>query len=145
MAELEQLMETKELKTTLWAYELNKEHSVTYLKYNKKVDTLTLLVVPKDTPTIVHYIDEHVALLYQPDSRQIVGVRVEAFQRSFLPKYDNLQRIWRLSDSCELENFGDLIIASQKYEHKEPEVARELTQITQNLVEKKGFRLPVPA
>lgn len=145
MAGLEQLIDTKELKTTLWTETLEKEHSVTYLKYNKKVDTLTLLVVPKDTPTIVHYIDEHVALLYQPESRQIVGLRVEAFQRSFLPKYSSLQKIWRLSDTCELENFGDLIIASRHYENKEPEVARELTQITQNLVGKRGIRLPVPA
>lgn len=110
---IERLVETTELKTTIWKEILEERGFTPQFKYNERVDSLMLLLVPKNTPTIVHYIDDHVALLYTPNDREVVGLRVESFKRSFLPKYADLQDEWRLSDTCKLEDFGDLIIAVQ--------------------------------
>ena len=55
--------------------------------YNEQVDSFTLLIVSQKIKKIVHYIDEHVALLYDPETKEIVGVRIESFQKGFLPKY----------------------------------------------------------
>jgi hypothetical protein len=110
--------------------------------YNDQVDAFTFLIVTPNTPKIIHYIDEYVALLYNPESMEVIGIRVEAFECKFIPKYAKLQKAWRLSDSVkELCDFGDLIIEARK---RETIVVDELSKITHNIVEKQGFKLPVP-
>ena len=51
--------------------------------YNEQVDSFTLLIVSQKIKKIVHYIDEHVALLYDPETKEIVGVRIESFKREW--------------------------------------------------------------
>ncbi len=139
---LERLVQTSELKTTIWKRSADKS-SRPLFAYNNRVDTITLLVTGQREPTIAHYIDDHVALLYQPDTLEVIGVRVEAFKRSFLPMYARLEKAWKLSDQCsELEDLGDLIIAVKKQEHI---MATEVSKITSQIAETKGLALPVPA
>jgi hypothetical protein len=147
MAEIERLRETSELKTTRWRNIMKEGEPSSYIKYDNRVDALCLLFVPPDTPTIVHYIDDHVALLYTPDDMEIVGVRIEDFERGFMNKYSNLQQAWRLSDKCNIEDFGDLIIATRRFEIEkrkvEKKLSRELSHITHEIAGKKGIELPV--
>lgn len=142
---IERLVETTELRTSKWRQIIADRSFEPQLRYNEKTDALTLLLVPRNTPTIVHYIDDHVALLYIPENREVVGLRVESFRRSFLPKYADLQEEWRLSSNCRLEDFGDLIIMVQKYAELEPIFAKKLSRITHRLAEERGLELPVPA
>lgn len=142
---IERLVETTELKTSKWKEIIAEEGFTPELKYNDRTDSLMLLLVSRSTPTVVHYIDDHVALLYTPQDREVVGLRVESFQKSFLPKYADLQAEWRLSDKCKLEDFGDLIIAVQTYKKREPIIARRISEITHQIVEQRGLELPVPA
>jgi hypothetical protein len=114
--------------------------------FNKYVDIFTLLIVPPDTPKIVHYLDEHVALLYEPDTMQVIGLRIESFECSFLPKYASLKKAWKLSGTqVQLHNFGDLSIAVQQFEQRKPVVAYEVSKIAHNIAEKSGIEIPIPA
>jgi hypothetical protein len=140
MAALECLMPTKKLQTGLWRKFLENSQNPEDFFYNKELDALSLRIVPREEETIVHYIDEHVALLYRPTDYEIIGIRIEGFETSFLPKYAELQKDWRLSASCEgLEDFGDMLITVKKIES---EFSNTITNVTSELARKEGFDLP---
>ncbi len=139
MAEIKPLISTSELKTTLLASLIRQGQRPLFVHYDSEFDALMLLVVPPETETVVHYVDDHIALLYQPDTLEIVGMQVEDFEHSFLPAHENVQRVWRLSDTGnELENVGDMILA---VERMKPEVAREVVKAAEDLLGKPGQEL----
>lgn len=141
MAALECLMPTKKLQTKLWRMFFENSQNPEDFFYNKELDALSLRIIPREEETIVHYIDEHVALLYQPGDCEIVGIRIEGFESSFLPKYTDLQKDWRLSANCEgLEDFGDMLITVKKIES---DFSKSITDVTSELARREGFDLPV--
>jgi len=144
MARLKRLVKTSQLKTNLWKERVGKKEFKSNIYYNETVDSLSLLIVPPTTKKIVHYIDDHVALYYEPESLEVIGVRVEAFERSFLPKYAELKKAWCLSDTGkQLHDFYDLLIA---VEYRQPQIATEITKIAGGLLLSKGLKLePVTA
>lgn len=136
MAEIKRLVPTKKLKTTLLKTFRPGEQHLVFVKYDPVFDALMILLVPPETETVVHYIDEHVGLLYTPDNLEIVGIQVEAFEHSFLASHDTVRKVWRLSDSCnELEDVGDMILAVEK---AKPKVAREVAKATENVLGQAG-------
>jgi hypothetical protein len=142
MAELRRLVNTKDLKSTLWKKTIEEKGSHPCLSYDAKLDVLTMLIVPKNTRKIVHYIDEHVAFLYLLEDKEIVGLRIESFRKSFLPEYSELQKVWKFSNSGnQILDFGDLAIVVQKESNK---VYRELSRVTGTIAKKQGIELPVP-
>ena len=141
---VERLVDTNNLNTTKWA-KIIKAGTSPCFSYNRRVDSVVMLFVPPETLVVAHYLDDYVALLYTPEDREVVGIRIESFERSFLPKYSELQQRWRLSNVCKLENFGDLSIAAQMYEAEKPDMTRQISQITHSLVERRGLNLPIPA
>jgi hypothetical protein len=119
----------------LAAFQLGGQHPL-YVKYDPVFDALIILLVSPQTETVVHYVDQHVGLLYTPDDLEIVGLQVEAFERSFLPQHDSLQRVWRLSDaSAELKDAGDVILA---FAQVTPRVAQEVARATEPILGKAG-------
>ena len=131
-------MFTNELKVNLLRSSL-KENVIPILSfdYDAEFDALTLRFIQNTPDVIVHYIDNHVGLLYQPDSKEIVGVQIEDFAHSFLPNHDAIRKVWNLnSTDSRIENVGDLQII---FERKKPQVAREVFKLTENLLEKEGF------
>lgn len=141
MAELKQLFKTKDLKTTqLDNFAINKQKTI-YLNYDGSVDELIMLFVNPESKSIVHYIDSHVAILYEPKTMEVIGIQVEAFQKSFITKYAALQKVWRLRDCCDdltFNNFGDIAIA---FERQKPAVAREVVKITEDLLHQQRRKL----
>jgi len=128
MAGIDRLIPTKELKVT----RLAGERHPPMLYYDRDFDALMILAISPDTETVVHYIDDHVALLYEPETLEIVGLQIEDFKSGFLPKHENVRRVWRLSEANKnLEDVGDLIIT---FERLKPQVAREVVQVTKNLL-----------
>lgn len=141
MAALECLMQTKKLKTGLWTQYCSKSQNPEDFYYNEVVDALSFRIVSRLEETIVHYIDEHVGLLYRPSDLEIVGIRIEGFKKGFLPKYADLQKEWRLSTNCsDLNDFGDMLITVEK---QESEVTKKITDVTSELARKEGFNLPL--
>jgi hypothetical protein len=133
MAEIERLIPTNKLQTE-YLKNFPKAQRPLTIKYDKRFDALLILLVSPETPTVVHYVDEHVGLLYRPGDFEIVGIQVEAFERSFLPNHAPVDKAWRLSDSCdELEDFGDLVLA---FERRQPEVAREVMRAAEKNLSK---------
>lgn len=51
------------------------------LHYDSESD---MLIAAPATESVVHYIDEHLALLYDPDTLEVAGFQIEAFCHSFL-------------------------------------------------------------
>src|ERR1700730_1814722 len=99
-------------------------------------------VVSLETETVVHYVDDHVALLYRADDLEIVGLQVEDFQHSFVPSHANVQRVWRLSDTgAKLENVGDMILVVEAFERKKMTVAREVAKAAEPLVGEPAIEL----
>ena len=136
---LEHLTFTSELKTTLLHSYTDDEKPRALVSYDADFDALIILLAPtKDT--IVHYInDDHVALLYEADTKEIVGIQIEDFVYSFLPKHDSVDQIWRLSESdAKVENVGDLILA---FERKTPQIAHEVFKATAELLGREGLEL----
>jgi len=125
MANLDSLISTDQLKTTLLkTFQPGNQHPL--------FDALMILLVPPETETVVHYVDQHVGLLYTPDNLEIVGLQVEAFERSFLSQHDTVRRVWRLSDA------GDIILAFQKVT---PKVAQEVARAAEKVLGKTGQEL----
>lgn len=131
MACIERLIPTSKLQTEyLKSFPKSPRHL--FFRYDKRFDALLILLVSPEVETVVHYVDEHVGLLYTPDDFEIVGIQVEAFERSFLPNHAAANQVWRLSDSCdELEDFGDLVLA---FERKKPEIAREVARAAESIL-----------
>jgi hypothetical protein len=123
MAEIERLVQTNSLKTAELIKAISR-HQRPYLVYDPESDELLLQFVSLENATIVHYVDEHMAFLYDPNSNEIVGFQVEAFQKSFLPKHESIRHVWRLSDTgIQLENMEELVVV---FERTKQAIAREI-------------------
>jgi hypothetical protein len=131
METLERLVETKDLKTSR-LIEAVKHGKMTFLRYDSEWDAMILMLELSPTPTVAHFIDQHVALLYDPGTMEVLGFQVEAFVHSFLPAHENLLKAWRFSDSGkQLEDIADLIVT---FEQKKVEMARQMVTITAPLL-----------
>lgn len=132
MDEIKRLISTDELKTTLLSKLAADKSGHVFVNYDDVFDALMLLVISPDHETVVHYVDDHVALLYLPDTREIVGLQVEDFEHSFVPQHEAVSKVWRLSTSrVKLESFGDMILAVEK---AKPKVAREVLKATEEVL-----------
>ncbi len=132
MARIKRLVETTELQTAFFE-ELGESGQVPILfRYDDKFDALMFLFVSPDTETVAHYVDEHVALLYEPDSKQVVGMQIEDFEHSFVPRHESVRREWRLSESVAgLDSLADIIFV---VERQKPQVVREVVRATEDLI-----------
>ncbi|HLY25588.1 MAG TPA: hypothetical protein VKQ72_04570 [Aggregatilineales bacterium] len=136
---LERLVKTSDLKTGFLADAAKNKRKSLDIDYDARFDALMLLLVPPETDTIVHYVDDHVALLYRPDDLEIVGIQVEDFERSFLPQHEAVSKVWRLSDSkTDLNDLGDLIVI---FDRIKPQVAREVVKATEDILGEPGVEL----
>ena len=144
MEAIKRLVETRDLKLNRLAQIAQGRVVPAHFRYSRDVDMVLFLLVPPETETVAHYIDDHVALLYEPGSREVVGVQVEAFEFSFVREHGGVRKVWQLSDACkELSDFGDLLI---KVEDWEPVVAKEVVMVADSIL---GGRVleeaPLPA
>lgn len=129
MAMIESLLHTNELKTDLFN-KLPQSRGLTdiSIRYYHEFDALIMLIVPFDVETVVHYVDEHVALLYIADTYEIVGIQIEDWEHSFLPAHDNVKRVWKLSDSVDKDTIENLFELSLTVEKRKTHLAREVVR-----------------
>ncbi len=139
MAGIRRLITTNELKTKLLEQLAKSRPQPLFVHYDKEFDALILQVIPPDIETVVHYVDDHVALLYRAADLEVVGLQVEDFERSFLPSHEAVRRVWKLSDTCDdLDNFGDMVLV---VERMKPTVAREVVKATKAMLGEPGVEL----
>lgn len=138
MDALRSLMNTSNLKMNYLKQASSKSKLPLYFRYDREVDTLMLMFVhPETTDTVGHYVDDNVALLYDPKTKEILGLEIEAFEKSFLPQHANVAKAWSLTQAIQEEkpeNFGDVILI---FEKAKPKVAREIIKSTTPLLPRK--------
>jgi hypothetical protein len=131
MDAIERLVNTENLRTSRLLDNLENAKNK-FLYYDPISDILFLSIVPPDVETVVHYIDDYVGLLYEPDSLEVVGFQVEAFEHSFMPMHDEVKAVWKLSAAeVKLRDIGEFIVV---FERKKEAIARELKGITERLL-----------
>jgi hypothetical protein len=139
MAGIERLVPTSELKTGYLAKLAKSKSQSLFVSYDKEFDALTLQVVPPEVETVVHYVDDNVALLYRPADLEVVGLQVESFERSFLPRHESVRKVWKLSDACaDLDDFGDVILIVERLKSK---VAQEVAKAAEDVLGEPGAEL----
>lgn len=138
MARLEHLTFTNELKTSL-LNELAKLGGIKpQVNYDKLFDSITIRFVP-DRVGIVHYIDNNVALLFEPDDKQIVGMQIDDFVSDFIPRHAALEKVWKLSETdARLGDLGELMFM---VERRKTATAKEVVKATEDLLEHEGVEL----
>jgi uncharacterized protein YuzE len=132
MDAIKRLVATESLKTTFLSQLIGKRTPPLFINYDEDADTFMLLLDSPNTETIVHYVNDDVALLYTPEQLEIVGLQIEDFQSEFVPTYNALQKVWRLSDSgIKRGNVWDLTLATQGRQLK---VAIEVVKAAQPFI-----------
>jgi len=76
-----------ELKTN----RLKEQPTEIWVDYDREIDTFYLFLAKQPQPSIAHYAKDGCYLLFDPDSREIIGFQIEHFVRVFLPKHEELQ------------------------------------------------------
>lgn len=77
-----------------------RDHGQGRSRYDNFDDTLIVLFVDPNEETVARYVDQNVALLYEPDTLEIVGFQIEGFNRSYAKAAaaERRERRFRLSD-----------------------------------------------
>jgi hypothetical protein len=144
--DIEPLVETTELKTGLLTDILSRHNSEVHFYFDPALDTFMLTFVSPNRPTVVHYVDDDsVALLVQPDDLEVVGLQIEGFRATFMPRHTNVAQAWRLSEAgIQLHEFGDLLI---KFEESKIAMADAIVRAARDDFEQAAVPLliPIPA
>ena len=134
-AQLDCLVKLSDLKTNI--VQDFQAHSVVFLHYDDVFDAFTLMMVPPDTDTIVHYIDDNVGLLYNPQNMEVVGFQIEAFEADFIPKHDNVNKVWSWELGSETKDFGKVVFEIGRMK---PQIVQEVVSASQPLFNTRGFQ-----
>ncbi|HLY26088.1 MAG TPA: hypothetical protein VKQ72_07100 [Aggregatilineales bacterium] len=140
MAGVEQIIETRELKTTHLNQErkANKIHPTFSFRYDDRADSALVLLVQPQEGLIVHYIDDHIGFLHEENSLEIVGLRIDAFARKFLPANQNVQHLWLDIKHDKVSDFGQLTVM---FERIQPQVIQEVVRATWKMLGEQGSEL----
>jgi len=125
MANLDVIIKTNELKTNLL------KRDPKDVKYDKDFDALRIYFEDSVKRFVVHYLDDYVAVLFSPETKEIIGIQVEAFDKVFIRKHSDLESAWILSKNCEehnLENIGDMMFFAQRRYKKINEEVKEIAE-----------------
>jgi hypothetical protein len=138
-ARIEKLVDTHSLKMNIWK-DAVRRRTIPHFYANPRLDVVMVMIVDPHTPKVTHFIDENVALLYIEESREVVGFRIEGFEKSFLPQYADLQKVWRMSDvDQQAASLGDLFITVRTHEIR---MANALTNVARPILAKAGMKVP---
>lgn len=128
MANLDVIIKTNELKTNLL------KRDPKFVNYDKDFDALRIYFEDSIRRFVIHYLDDYVAVLFSPESKEIIGIQVEAFDKVFIRKHSDLENAWILSRNCEehnLENIDDMkFFAQRRYKI----INEEVKEITESLL-----------
>ena len=123
----------------------HKKHGgIIYVRFDKEFDAIFLMIVPPDVETVVHYMDENIGLLYEANKREVVGIQIEGFVKSFLPKHRELFRDWNLTNRGVPQDLGETIVAMNEikpkvvnavFEASKPSIYQESADLTRALQE----------
>ncbi len=137
---IERLVESSELKTNRLneAKTTGKVQRAFSFRYDNVSDAALILLIQPQEGLIVHYLDDHIGFLYEENSLEIVGLRIEAFAQKFVPANENVQRVWLSIANDKVQDFGQVTIM---FERIQPQVVQEVVRATQPMLGKQGSTL----
>jgi hypothetical protein len=96
---MKKLVETDQLRTNYWRVRSSQKGFKALLKYDDVLDTFFVYFSDQEKERIItHFVDSYVAFLYRYSDKEIIGMRIESFQKKFLPIF-GCPNTWKLSDS----------------------------------------------
>jgi hypothetical protein len=116
---MNKLVETKELKTDYWEELVKQKGTKPIPQYDDLLDTLYIYFSPSETGRIItHFLDANVALLYRYADKEIIGMRIDAFEKDFLPTVLET-KVWRLSSvGAELNGLCDIVFVVERVKNR---------------------------
>lgn len=93
MVEIEPLIDTKLLNFENLK-NLKKLIPSAEVDFDEYADILRIILLPGCSKAVVHYLDENMGLLYDPNSLMVVGFHIEGFTCSFLKKNPSIAKSW---------------------------------------------------
>jgi len=94
---LKDLIQLKNLKTK----RITKfSGGMVYIRYDAVIDAFYLMVAPPATETAVYHLDDQIGLIFEPETREVVGFQIEAFQRVFAGKHAALMESLAAEESA---------------------------------------------
>jgi len=109
-----------------------------YFRYDPKFDALMIMFIAPEHETVVHYLDEYIALLFQPKTKEIVGFQVENFKHSFLPKHQGVRKVWEIKEDMTLEYFDELYL---KFEDMKTKLAQAIFNVSASSLVEQGLQI----
>lgn len=93
MAGIEPLMSIDELKMDRLQREGRAEPFL--VRYHNGLDALIIYMIESENSPVVFYLDENLGVLLDPKTKEIVGLQIEGFQKSFLPRHTTVRTPWQ--------------------------------------------------
>ena len=62
--------------------------------YDAEADSVVIYITGAPRPAVSVYVDDNIYLMVDPQSRNVVGFHVEAWERKFVPAHADIQAIW---------------------------------------------------
>jgi hypothetical protein len=116
----------KDLNTALFKRFLNKEIEPT-LEFDEVSDELLILFGDLSKNYIAVDVDSHLSLLYYPGDKEVIGVRIENFEYSFLKKFPDIGKIWFVRDDC--KEGQTIFQAEEKIEVRKEDLAWRVSKM----------------
>src|SRR2546423_1552101 len=123
-------MELTELKTDFLKEVVASPSGSIYMNYEAELDALFMSFVPPHVETAVYYVDGDVAVLYNRNTRQIVGVQIEAFRSHFLAQHETLRDLFNADLPMTKADLGELLRWGELLRQKKQAFANEVTKAT---------------
>ncbi len=135
---IRRLVPAKSLRFNTLTRQRKRGRGIVFFRYDNLADVFFIMFVSPSVETTVHYIDDNIGLLYVADTKEVVGMQIEGFAKSFLAKHPQLSISW--THRFVNDNFGDAIsqmnanklrIISQVYDATESTINKENIELTQ--------------
>ena len=141
MAEIQPLVSLDDLKFTLLKEIAKGKRVKPIIEYDKDFDALIIMFTLYGTESVVYYLDQHIAIIFDEDTLEVVGIQIEDFERDFVPTHASVMHMWRDVEAPR-QNFGELMIV---VETKKKNIAREVVKASEELLPDSGAELMMEA
>ena len=134
MAAIPNLIDIKHLKLSLLNEFVTNPTTAAYsVDYDDDFDALYVMLLDCQKETVTYYINDYLALLFEPSTKDVVGIQIESFRKSFLKQYSKLQKAWKVNENKEnrINDLGDIFLIRKK---QEPAIAQEVAKIAEGLI-----------
>jgi len=131
MAPLDSLIDVKKLNFDLVEQVIDQKISIHSSHYDKEIDTLYIYFKCPDKPTVVHFMDQYLAAIYNPKDLKVIGFMVE-YLSLYLEKNKKLNKSF-IRQKATPPSFGYPLLMEIK-DKQEMVMAKEFARVAEAVV-----------